>query len=183
MGIQTTQCPHCKAMLQSNALFCSQCGTTLSTERLKQDLITKPIPDVLKYYDTMAQFLEGIAAALFTFYGGAIFVGKIAASLAFNAFIYILPLFLLLLTMGMAVRVLYPGGYLRHSYEELIVIKDKRLSYLWILSGITGVIFAIAVFVYLTHGMSDHLTTGKGCFAEKICQIVKDSPVRMSEQH
>ena len=150
MSTQTAQCPNCNAVLMQNALFCSQCGTTLSAERLKQELVTKSIPDVLKYYDTIAQFLEGIAAALFTFYGGAIFVGKVAASVPFNAVIYILPLFLLLLTIGMAISVLYPGGYLKHTFEELVIIKDKRLSHLWIVSGITGVVFAIAVFVYLT---------------------------------
>ncbi|HEY5001953.1 MAG TPA: zinc ribbon domain-containing protein [Ktedonobacteraceae bacterium] len=150
MSTQMAHCPNCDAVLMQNALFCAQCGTTLSTERLKQELITKSIPDVLKYYDTIAQFLEGIAAALFTFYGGAIFVGKVAAGVPFNAFIYILPLFLLLLTIGTAISVLYPGGYLKHTFEELVVIKDKRLSYLWIISGITGIVFAIAVFVYLT---------------------------------
>ncbi len=152
MNTQITRCPHCNAELAQNALFCSQCGTTLSSGHLKQELVAKPIPDVLKYYDTIAQFLEGIAAALFTFYGGAIFVGKVAASLTFNAFIYILPLFLLLLTIGTAISVLYPRGYLKHNYEELLVIKDKRLAYLWTISGITGVVFAIAVFVYLTRG-------------------------------
>ncbi len=152
MSAQSARCPHCHAVLMQNALFCSQCGKTLSNERLKQELVTKSIPDVLKYYDTMAQFLEGIAAALFTFYGGAVFVGKVAASVTFNAFIYILPLFLLLLTIGMAINVLYPGGYLKHTFEELVVIKDKRLSYLWIISSVTGVMFATAVFVYLTRG-------------------------------
>ncbi len=150
MGTQIARCPRCNAVLTQGALFCSQCGTSLSTEHFKQELVTKSIPDVLKYYDTIAQFIEGIAAALFTFYGGAIFVGKVAASFPFNAFIYILPLFLLLLTIGAAIRVLYPGGYLRHTFEDLVMIKDKRLSYLWIVSGVTGVIFAIAVFVYLT---------------------------------
>ena len=152
MSTEVTRCPHCDAVLTENALFCSQCGTMLSAERLKKELVTKPIPDVLKYYDTIAQFIEGIAAALFTFYGGAIFVGKVATSAAFSAFIYILPLFLLLLTIATAVSVLYPGGYLKHNYEELLVIKDKRLSYLWIISSITGIMFAIAVFVYLTRG-------------------------------
>jgi hypothetical protein len=150
MSTQVARCPYCNAVLMQDALFCSQCGRTLSNQGLKQELVTKSIPDVLKYYDTIAQFIEGIAAALFTFYGGAIFVGKVATSFPFNAFIYILPLFLLLLTMGAAISVLYPGGYLKHTFEELVVIKDKRLSYLWIISGVTGVMFAIAVFVYLT---------------------------------
>ncbi|MBV9257241.1 MAG: zinc ribbon domain-containing protein, partial [Ktedonobacteraceae bacterium] len=51
MSTQITQCPRCHAELTQNALFCSQCGTALSTERLKQELVTKSIPDVLKYYD------------------------------------------------------------------------------------------------------------------------------------
>ena len=150
MSTQVAHCPNCNAVLMQDALFCAKCGTALSAESLKQELVTKSIPDVLKYYDTIAQFIEGIAAALFTFYGGAIFVGKVAANTPFNAVIYILPLFLLLLTIGMAINVLYPGGYLKYTFEELVVIKDKRLSSLWTISGITGVVFAIAVFVYLT---------------------------------
>ena len=57
MSTQIARCPHCNAALMQNALFCSQCGTALSTEHFKQELVTKSIPDVLKYYDTIAQFL------------------------------------------------------------------------------------------------------------------------------
>lgn len=145
-------CPHCGAPIASDALFCAKCGTALSTERLKKELVSQSIPDVLKQYDSIAQFLEGIAGGLFAFYGGVIFAGKIATGLTLNALIYTLPLILLLVTMGVAVSVLYPGGYLKHSYEDLIVIKDRRLFYLWITSTITGLVFALAVFVYLTRG-------------------------------
>ena len=146
------KCPHCNAPLNPDAQFCSQCGTSLSEESLTKELVTQSIPDVLKQYDAIAQFLEGIAGGLFVFYGGVIFAGKVVTAFTLNAIIYTLPLILLLITMATAVSVLYPGGYLKHRYEELIVIKDKRLLYLWIISGITGLVFALAVFVYLTRG-------------------------------
>lgn len=154
MSMQQVKCPHCNATVASDSLFCPRCGTALPAglEVLKQELVTKPIPDVLKQYDSIAQFVEGVAGAIFAFYGGVIFAGKVIASFTFNAIIYTLPLLLLLVTMGLAVNVLYPKGYLQHEYEELIVIKDRRLSRLWISSGISGVFFAIAVFVYLTRG-------------------------------
>ena len=154
MSTQEVQCPHCTAKIASNVLFCPRCGTALheGLEVLQQELVSKPIPDILKQYDSIAQFVEGVAGALFAFYGGVIFAGKVVASFTINAVIYTLPLLLLLVTMGMAVSVLYPKGYLQHEYEELIVIKDNMLSRLWITSSIAGVVFAIAVFVYLTRG-------------------------------
>jgi ABC-type multidrug transport system permease subunit len=98
--------------------------------------LNRPLPDVVKQLDQVASTQMTVAGVLIAFYSGAIFAGKVMAAALVNAFLYALPLCLLLATIVSALRVFYPGGYLNDDDETLI----KKVAI---------AILIIAVIVYL----------------------------------
>ncbi|HEY3992437.1 MAG TPA: zinc ribbon domain-containing protein [Ktedonobacteraceae bacterium] len=107
------------------------------------------LPEALKQIDASASTNLTISGGLIAFYSGAIFAGKVAAP-PFSAFIYALPVILLLITMILSLRVFYPGGYLTDDYPKLFRTKDARLRHSSLLLQISVGFLAVAVFVYLT---------------------------------
>lgn len=148
-------CPHCqRPIAEEDTAFCPHCGTPLHTqtevERLTPDqLINKPLPDVLKQYDSIAGNIVTIAGVLITFYAAGIFASKINTNTVFTALVYALPLVLLLIAIIFALRVFYPRGYITNTYMELIDIKEKRLQYSAVFFGIAVCVLAVGLFVYL----------------------------------
>ena len=111
--------------------------------------LNQPLHDLVKQMDQVASTQLSIAGVLIAFYSGAIFAGKVSAGLLVNAFLYTLPLCLLLATIVSALRVFYPSGYLHDDDETLIKKKQQRLQFSSTFLEIAIVILIIAVIVYL----------------------------------
>lgn len=146
-------CPECQRLNSPEAQYCSQCGTQLDTKVHKTGLtpreLKRPLPEVVKQFDASATTNITIAGVLIAFYSGAIFAGKVVSAGLVNAFLYALPLGLLLVAIVLALRVFYPDGYLTDEYPTLIPKKEKRLQASSIFLEIAIGILVISVFVYL----------------------------------
>ncbi len=154
MSMQLT-CSNCNSLVSEDVTFCPHCGTPLheqaQVQRLTPDeLIKKPLPEVLKQYDSIAGIIVTISGILISFYAGGIFASKIRTNVIFNAFVYALPIILLLMAIFFAIRVFYPRGYLNNTYMELIDIKEKRLRRSTTFLGIAIGVLAVSLFIYLT---------------------------------
>jgi len=147
-------CPNCHRPVSEDAAFCLHCGIPLHAKAQLQrltpeQLIDKPLPDVLKQYDSIAGNIITISGVLITFYAAGIFASKISTNVIFSAFVYALPIVLLLIAIYFALRVFYPRGYLTNTYMELIDIKEERLRYSAISFGVAIAVLAVGLFVYL----------------------------------
>ncbi|HEV2662470.1 MAG TPA: zinc ribbon domain-containing protein [Ktedonobacteraceae bacterium] len=84
----TATCPNCKRPLPPAAAACPHCGTALRPQSQQSPMfverLTQALPDVVKQLDSPASTNMTIAGVLIGFYAGAIFAGKVAASIAFN---------------------------------------------------------------------------------------------------
>lgn len=151
--LPTAPCPNCKRPLPLGAAACPHCGTALRPQSLQSPLsperLTQALPDVVKQLDSTASTNMTIAGVLIGFYAGAIFAGKVASSIAFNAFIYALPVCTLLATIIFALRVFYPAGYLTDDYITLIKKKEERLRWSALSLEISIGILIVAIIVYL----------------------------------
>lgn len=168
MAVTHTQCPNCHQMVPANARSCPHCGVylqlpdqghpetllgvaqthALSSQNLPLVATAQALPDALKQLDAAATTNLTISGVLIAFYAGAIFAGRVQAPL-FQAFVYALPVVLLLVTIILSIRVFYPAGYLNNDYPRLLRTKDARLRYSSLLLEISVGILALSVFVYL----------------------------------
>jgi zinc-ribbon domain len=146
-------CPNCQQPISPEAQSCPHCGIQLQTQVHKSGLtpgeLKRPLPDVVKQFDASATTNITIAGVLIAFYSGAIFAGKVISAGLVNAFLYALPLGLLLVAIVLALRVFYPDGYLTDDYPILIKKKEKRLFASSIFLEVAIGILVISVFVYL----------------------------------
>ena len=151
--VANIQCPNCKESISPEAQSCPHCGVQLQTQVHKSGLtpgeLKRPLPDVVKQFDASATTNITIAGVLIAFYSGAIFAGKVISAGLVNAFLYALPLGLLLVAIVLALRVFYPDGYLTDDYPTLIKKKEKRLFASSIFLEVAIGILVISVFVYL----------------------------------
>ena len=151
--VSNIQCPNCKQPVLPEAHSCPHCGMQLQPHDHKIGLtpgeLRRPLPDVVKQFDASATTNITIAGVLIAFYSGAIFAGRVLSAGLINAFLYALPLGLLLVAIGLALRVFYPDGYLTDDYLTLINKKEKRLQASSIFLEVAIGILVISVFVYL----------------------------------
>jgi zinc-ribbon domain len=148
------QCPNCKQIISPEAQSCPHCGVQLHTQIHKTGGLTpgelkRPLPDIVKQFDASATTNITISGVLIAFYSGAIFAGKVLSTGLINAFLYALPLGLLLVAIVLALRVFYPDGYLTDNYPTLINKKEKRLQASSLFLEVAIGILVISVFVYL----------------------------------
>lgn len=174
MAVAQNQCPHCRQPVRAGEHRCPHCGVYLQLPNqeqaqseaahssilgvaqpappaspLPQSVLEKALPDAVKQLDTTATTNITISGVLIAFYAGAIFAGKVQANAAFNAFIYALPIVLLLVTIILSARVFYPAGYLIDDYATLLRKKEERLRYSTLLLEVSVALLALAVFIYL----------------------------------
>jgi hypothetical protein len=90
-----------------------------------------------------------VAGVLIALYAGAIVAGKVRAGLFFNAFVYALPMLLLLCTIVLSARVFDPAGYFSDDYPTLFKRKEKRLRQSLLSLELAVALLAVSVFFYL----------------------------------
>lgn len=174
MAVAQNQCPQCHQSVPAGEHRCPHCGVYLqlpnqghaqpenahssilgvaqpapSTSLLPQSVLDKALPDAIKQLDTTATTNITISGVLIAFYAGAIFAGKVQASAFFTAFVYTLPIILLLATIILSARVFYSSGYLTDDYATLLKKKEERLRYSTLLLEISLALLAVSVFAYL----------------------------------
>ncbi|GHO45727.1 hypothetical protein [Ktedonospora formicarum] len=123
--------------------------STTPSHALPTALVADHLPELLKQLDSAATTNITIASALIAFYAGSIFSGKVSADAPLRAFIYALPLILLLVTIIFSVRVFYPEGYLNHNYKEQFTTKQLRMRLSTLFLEISIALVVLAIFVYL----------------------------------
>ena len=148
-------CPHCGASLQAldHGLDVlpqmHQAPSTVPTTPSHALPTAEHLPDVLKQLDAAATTNITISGVLVAFYAGSLFSGKVSADAPLRAFIYALPLLLLLVTIILSVRVFYPEGYLNRNYKEQLTTKQQRMRLSSLFLEISIALVVLAIFVYL----------------------------------
>ena len=149
-------CPNCKQPVIPGTPVCPHCGTDLQVQAepgsVSPSKLTRPLPEVVKQFDTTATTNITISGVLIGFYSGAIFAGKVISPQVLNALLYALPLGLLLATIIFSLRVFYPDGYLTDDELTLIKKKERRLQLSSTFLAIAIGVLTISVFVYLIRG-------------------------------
>lgn len=149
-------CPNCKQPIAPGTTVCPHCGTDLQVQTgpgsVLPGKLNRPLPEVVKQFDSTATTNITIAGVLTGFYSGAIFAGKVISTLVLNALLYALPLCLLLATIIFSLRVFYPDGYLTDDDLTLIKKKQQRLQLSSTFLAIAIGVLTISVFVYLIRG-------------------------------
>jgi len=126
------------------------------SEQLKQHLergLTvdelKTLPDVFKQIDTAATTLITTSGGLVLFYSGSFVIAKVIAANLLYAFLYTLPVALLLGAIISGVWALYTQGYAEKNFDELLRTKEHRLSFSRKFFYAAIGLLAIALFLYL----------------------------------